>query len=138
MATQKEIRIFDSENVKGVRLLLRGLIFSYVIGWTILAILAVPLPNFEYPYPIWRTLSIIMVLLTMLLAIKLDLRSLYIWATIGTLTALTRASAFLLEGTWNAFGVWLLVISGIIITSLSVVSVNALTGHINQEFTPDQ
>jgi len=113
-----------------VRHILQGIILSYTIGWGILIFNVGRVPGLPGHY--WQVSAVICFGMTVWLAITLSFTALTWWCAIVLSLVTLRSSVYAKEGILNPTGVWLLVLSGIAITGLAVISVNALTGRIGK------
>jgi len=114
----------------GLRLTLKVIIASYALGWMVLALQTRRLPFLDPFY--WRLASVIMLCLTLWLALSLSLKALVWWTTTALAFASVRSISYLIDGIYSPFGVWLLVLSGIAVTVLAVISVEALTNRFKK------
>lgn len=124
----------DTKEELGVlRHILQGLIGSYVIGWIILIINAGRIPLLEsYGGIFWEIGAFVSLCLTVWLAITLSARALTWWIA-GVMSIVSaRSFAYILEGVFNPLGVWLLVATGVSITAMAVIAVNAVTGRLEK------
>jgi hypothetical protein len=113
-----------------LRRILRSLIFSYGIGWVVLVfnVGRIPLLN-----PIaWEAASAVCLFVTIWLAWSLSIRSLTIWTAVIFSVVTMRSFAYISDGIFNPLGVWMLVMSGVSVTGLAVISVNAITGNMEE------
>lgn len=115
-------------DVPVIRHILQGLILSYCFGWGVLVLNVGSVPLLDNRW--WQISSAICISTTIWLAITLTLRTL-VWWTATVMTVVTvRSFAYFSDGILNPFGVWLLVLSGVTVTGLAVISINALTGRL--------
>lgn len=114
-----------------LRKILRYLIASYTIGWGLLAWFAIKTDLIDDQY--WRVSAIILLGLTIWLVVSLNIRSLWAWVTGSIVIVTVRSISYASEGIFAPFGVWMLVMSGVSITGLAVISVNAVTGRLHED-----
>lgn len=115
-------------DVRAVRTILRVHVFTYVLGLTVLLFFSRNVPYLDRPY--WQAATLVLVVLTFWLARSLSIQALTWWSSTTFLYATVRSYAYAAEGAYSPLGVWMLVITGISITALAVISVNALTGRL--------
>lgn len=120
-----------SKDLNALRHLLTVLIASYCLGWGILIVNVGRVPML-HPY-IWAAAAAVCFAFTIWLAITLSIRALTWWASVVLSTATVRTFAYAVHGIYNPCGVWLLVLTGVSITGLTVISVNALTGRVEKK-----
>lgn len=113
-----------------IRHILQGLIASYCVGWVILVINVGNVPLLGNYW--WTITSAICIFTTLYLAYTLSIRSLIWWVATIVSVVTIRSVAYASTGILNPVGVWLLVLSGVTITGLAVISVNALTGRLGK------
>lgn len=126
----EHMRVKTTEDIYVIRHILSALIGSYVVGWLILVVNLgrVPLLN-----PIlWQLGSLSAMMTTIWLALTLSKTSLIWWASVTLSVVTIRSFAYAQTGIFNPLGVWLLVLSGVLVTCLSVIAVNAITGRLGK------
>lgn len=121
----------DAHELEVLHYLLHIMVGSYVIGWSILAIYSKNVPLLEDS--IWRIASAVVFCLTLWLAITLSIRALIWWSSAAVIVATLRAAAYASEGVASVLGAWMLVLSGIAVTTMAILSVQALTGRLPKE-----
>ena len=123
----------DVKDLNVITKLLHGLIGSYALGWLILIANFGNVPFLDsYGGIFWEAGALTSLGLTIWLAITLSARALSWWIA-GVMSMVTiRSLAYAFDGVFNPLGVWLLVASGVSITALAVISVNALTGRLEK------
>jgi hypothetical protein len=104
------------------------LIFSYAIGWAILAWHSRSVPLLDDFY--WRITAFVIFALTLWLGYTLSIRSLIWWTAAGIMVVTVRSFAYASDGTFSPLGVWLLVLSGIAVTDMAVIAVHGVTGRL--------
>lgn len=123
----EEIDISDSADVHILQNILRVLIGSYLLGWGILIANVGTVPLFNGI--IWEFSAFACAAVTIWLISSLTKRALVAWSAVVLTVVTLRSFAYIQEGIFNPAGVWLLVLSGVSVTNLAVITVNALIGR---------
>lgn len=121
----------QSHDLKVLVRILRLLIYSYAIGWIILIANIGSIPLFDGLF--WEIGATICLGMTLWLAHKLSMTALHWWVAYLIIYVSMRAFAYGYRGIFNPLGVWLLVLTGVSITALAVISVNALAGRLESD-----
>lgn len=124
------MQLSTKEDLYVLRHLLSILIGSYVIGWLILVVNLGRVPLL-HPF-LWQAGSVAAAVLTVWLAVSLSRTALIWWSAVTLSIVTVRSFAYAKEGIFNPFGVWLLVLAGVLVTGLAVISVNVLTGGMEK------